>query len=332
MIPCGIIAYISLWLITLFFPIAIGFCLFLYTKTSPYPTIFRDEAEKYFFHPKTKDKKAFPSLYDKWSIHLSVIVPAYNEEERLPPMLDECLDYLENRKKSGLDYEIIIVSDGSKDKTVEVAHRYAEKYNTIRVLPLVKNRGKGGAVRLGMLSARGSALLFADADGATKFEDLTKLDESLKQILGFDYSTNPEKTAASQAIVCGSRAHLEKEEIVKRSIFRIILMYGFHFLVWLFCVRGIRDTQCGFKLLTRSSAISIFQALHIERWAFDVEMLYIAQSLNIPITEVAVNWTEIDGSKIVPFWSWSQMGIDLAMIWLRYRIGAWKIRSHKKNE
>ncbi|KAG5320530.1 ALG5 glucosyltransferase, partial [Acromyrmex heyeri] len=309
--------------------LTILFFIILYVTSERYPKISRDESEKFFFNCQTKIKEAFPSLHDPWSVQLSVIVPAYNEEQRLPPMLDECLEYLEERRKSGLTYEVIVVSDGSTDKTVDVAHRYASKYSTLKVLNLIKNRGKGGAVRLGMLSARGSALLFADADGATKFNDLKKLDENLINVLGFDYINKPEKTASSDAVICGSRAHLEKEETAKRSYFRLFLMHGFHFLVWLLCVRGIRDTQCGFKLLTRKSARTIFEALHVERWAFDVEMLYIAQTLNIPVTEIAVNWTEIEGSKIIPFWSWLQMGRDLFFIWLRYRIGAWKINKPK---
>ncbi|XP_043602372.1 dolichyl-phosphate beta-glucosyltransferase isoform X2 [Bombus pyrosoma] len=298
--------------------------------TKPYPEIWQDEKEKYFLNPKTKKTEAFPSLYEKWSVHLSVIVPAYNEEQRLPVMLDECLEYLENRSKNGCTYEVIIVSDGSSDKTVDIAHQYALKYDNIRVLNLVKNRGKGGAVRLGILSARGSVILFADADGATKFTDLEKLDDSLKNILGFDYIDKPNEVSSSHAIVCGSRAHLEKEETAKRTFFRLLLMHGFHFLVWFWGVRGIRDTQCGFKLITRESARVVFQALHVERWAFDVEMLYIARILNIPIIEIPVNWTEIEGSKIVPFWSWLQMGKDLFFIWYKYRIGAWKIKRSKQ--
>lgn len=311
--------------------ITIVSCLILYITTQPFPKVWRDGKEKIFFNHKTKRDEDFPSLYDDWSVNLSIIVPAYNEEERLPPMLDECLEYLEQLKRSGYTYEIIVVSDGSTDKTVEVAQNYASKYDTIRVLALVKNRGKGGAVRLGMLSARGSALLFADADGATRFADIEKLNDSLRSILGFDYLTKPEKVELSHAVICGSRAHLEEEETAKRSFFRLFLMHGFHFLVWFLCVRGIRDTQCGFKLLTRESARRIFQALHVERWAFDVEMLYIAKCLNIPTTEVAVNWTEIEGSKIVPFWSWLQMGRDLVLIWLRYKIGAWKIADVKQD-
>lgn len=108
-------------------------------------------------------------------------------------------------------------------------------------------------------------------------------------------------------------------------------MHGFHFLVWIFCVKNVHDTQCGFKLLTRKSAELIFTSLHVERWAFDVEMLYIAESLNFPITEIAVEWQEIEGSKIVPFWSWLQMGRDLLLIWLRYKSGAWKIAKLKKS-
>ncbi|XP_034951273.1 dolichyl-phosphate beta-glucosyltransferase [Chelonus insularis] len=320
---------ISVFISVLF--IIITFCTVLYMITSPYPKIVRYEQEKSYLNPKTKEREVFPSIDDKQSLHLSVIIPAYNEEERLQPMLDESLEYLEKRKRSGLTYEIIVVSDGSTDKTVKVAESYAEKYDNIRVLELIKNRGKGGAVRLGMQSARGSVLLFADADGATKFSDFEKLEESLKNVLGCDYLTNPQQVADAHAVICGSRAHLEKEETAKRSIFRLFLMHGFHILVWTLCVRDIRDTQCGFKLLTRQSARVLFQALHVERWAFDVEMLYLAQTLNIPITEIAVNWTEIEGSKIVPFWSWLQMGRDLGLIWLRYRIGAWKIRKLKQS-
>lgn len=145
-----------------------------------------------------------------------------------------------------------------------------------------------------------------------------------------DYIDKPNEVSSSHAIVCGSRAHLEKEETAKRTFFRLLLMHGFHFLVWFWGVRGIRDTQCGFKLITRESARVVFQALHVERWAFDVEMLYIARILNIPIIEIPVNWTEIEGSKIVPFWSWLQMGKDLFFIWYKYRIGAWKIKRSKQ--
>ncbi|XP_070839046.1 dolichyl-phosphate beta-glucosyltransferase [Chaetodon trifascialis] len=286
----------------------------------------RHEKEKSFL-TATGEKELFPSLHDPHSRELSVVIPAYNEELRMPAMLDEAMEYLENRQKQhpSFTYEVIVVDDGSKDKTTEVALQYTRKYGAdkVRVLTLVKNRGKGGAVRMGTMSSRGRVILMADADGATKFSDLDKVEAGLNEL-------NPKPE--NMAISCGSRAHLEKESVAQRSVFRTFLMYGFHFLVWFFCVRGIKDTQCGFKLFTREAALKTFSSLHVERWAFDVELLYIAQCFKIPIAEVAVNWTEIEGSKLIPFWSWLQMGLDLIFIRLRYITGAWKLQSPQKTD
>lgn len=295
-------------------------------STKPYPDLGRYDSEKYFLNEK-QEKCLFPSINDPASVELSVIVPAYNEEERLPMMMDEALEYLEERKKKlkSFTYEVIVVDDGSKDKTTQTAQSYCNKYGSdkIRVLTLAKNRGKGGAIRLGMFSARGRYLLFADADGASKFSDFTKLENEMK---------NMKKDSSNRAVVCGSRAHLEEESIAQRSFFRTILMKGFHFVVWFLCVRGIKDTQCGFKLLTREAAVVLFSNLHVERWAFDVDMLFLAQYFNIPVGEVAINWTEIEGSKMVPVFSWIQMGKDIILIRLRYFLGAWKITEKSKLE
>ncbi|EFA02177.1 dolichyl-phosphate beta-glucosyltransferase [Tribolium castaneum] len=313
----------------------LAFCILLIVTTSQYPVIVRSKKEKEFLDPVTGNTILFPTLDDKPCKKLSVIVPAYNEENRLPPMLEECVDFLESRcKQSNFTYEIIIVSDGSTDGTLKVANEWCKKLGVdkLRVLALETNRGKGGAVRLGMQSARGAVLLFADADGATKFSDLTKLEKCLCDKTGVDYLKNHEDLTGKMAIIVGSRAHLEKESVAKRSFFRTILMYGFHFLVWLFTVKGVKDTQCGFKLFTRDAARLCFDSIHVERWAFDVELLYIAQKLHIPIGEVAVNWTEIEGSKLTPFWSSVQMGKDLGLIWLRYMIGAWKIKQCTKKD
>lgn len=295
-------------------------------STKPYPDLGRYDSEKYFLNEK-QEKCLFPSINDPASVELSVIVPAYNEEERLPMMMNEALEYLEERKKKlkSFTYEVIVVDDGSKDKTTQTAQSYCNKYGSdkIRVLTLAKNRGKGGAIRLGMFSARGRYLLFADADGASKFSDFTKLENEMK---------NMKKDSSNRAVVCGSRAHLEEESIAQRSFFRTILMKGFHFVVWFLCVRGIKDTQCGFKLLSREAAVLLFSNLHVERWAFDVDMLFLAQYFNIPVGEVAINWTEIEGSKMVPVFSWIQMGKDIILIRLRYFLGAWKITEKSKLE
>jgi len=213
-----------------------------------------------------------------------------------------------------------IVDDGSKDSTTKVGLSYVEKYGCekVRVLTLGKNRGKGGAVRCGMLRARGENLLFADADGATTFPDLVKLEEAMESIAKDD-----------QGIVCGSRAHLEDESIAKRTIIRTILMIGFHACVWIFAVKTVKDTQCGFKLLKRKTAAIIFTTLHIERWAFDVEMLKVGEMMNIPLGEVSVRWQEIEGSKLSPLLDAVQMFRDIFLLWLRYAIGAWKLPQKK---
>nr|XP_055100972.1 dolichyl-phosphate beta-glucosyltransferase isoform X2 [Symphalangus syndactylus] len=258
------------------------------------PALHQHEEEKFFLNAKGQ-KETLPSIWDSPTKQLSVIVPSYNEEKRLPVMMDEALSYLEKRQKYGSD--------------------------KVRVITLVKNRGKGGAIRMGIFSSRGEKILMADADGATKFPDVEKLEKGLNDL---------QPWPNQMAIACGSRAHLEKESIAQRSYFRTLLMYGFHFLVWFLCVKGIRDTQCGFKLFTREAASRTFSSLHVERWAFDVELLYIAQFFKIPIAEIAVNWTEIEGSKLVPFWSWLQMGKDLLFIRLRYLTGAWRLEQTRK--
>jgi len=108
--------------------------------------------------------------------------------------------------------------------------------------------------------------LFADADGATTFSDLTKLERCLEEI-----------TKEDEGVVCGSRAHLEQDSIANRTALRTLLMYGFHTCVYVFAVKTLKDTQCGFKLIKRNTARKIFNSLHIERWAFDVEMLKVVQ-------------------------------------------------------
>jgi len=279
--------------------------------------------ENQYKDPATDKRVSFPSLYGPASVYLSVVVPSYNEEERLSIMLDEALEYLHTRKKenSSFTYEILIIDDGSKDKTSQVAMDYCKKHesaDTFRVLTLAKNRGKGGAVKRGMHCARGQYLLMVDADGATKFADLDRLESSLKKA-----------ERDGQGIALGSRAHLQAEAVAKRTLLRTILMYGFHTLVYVLGVHGIKDTQCGFKLFTRKSAQMLFKNLHVERWAFDVELIYLAQQFKIHLTEVAVNWTEIPGSKLTPMAASLQMGKDLFRIRASYILGLWTIdRSH----
>ncbi|KAK6107686.1 Glycosyl transferase 2 family protein [Brugia pahangi] len=328
-------------------PVALT-CLYLLSWITPWPIRTRkDLLEPMFVYaPVNPWNEKFRSLlsYDDSSgeelhcttpdLYLSVIVPAMNEQERLPIMLDECLPYLEGRqtKDDLFTYEIIVVDDGSTDRTADTAYKYTEKYEgKIRILKLEKNLGKGGAVRRGVLCARGSLILFADADGATKFADLQRLEEELLGLTTLDGCVPEIRSDVNwitPAIAIGSRSHMEKKSIATRSLARTFLMIAFHWIVYIFTVRTVRDTQCGFKLFTRGAVSKLFPLLHIERWAFDVELLFLAEQFSIPIREVPVTWHEVDGSKIVPIISWLQMGRDLILIWFRYKTGIWKCSLH----
>jgi dolichyl-phosphate beta-glucosyltransferase len=256
--------------------------------------------------------------------YLSVIIPAMNEEDRLPIMLEECLEYFNKRAEESdeFTFEIIVVDDGSTDDTSKITFSFSKdlKKGELLVLKLPQNVGKGGAIRYGVLCARGEMILFADADGATKFSDFGKLETALR-----DLSSDGEYFECdAPALALGSRAHLEETSKAERSIFRTILMKGFHIIVWIFTVRTVKDTQCGFKMFTRGAAALLFPRMHIERWAFDVELLYLAEKAKMPIAEVAVQWHEVDGSKITPILSWIQMGRDICLIWFRYTFRIWE--------
>jgi len=307
---------IPLW-VPLLVVIVVGVTLFY--RHLPERSVLWYKNENMYIDARTNDKKSFPPPSAEPAVYLSLVVPAYNEEKRMPTMLDETLAYLQQRSAEDpqFTYEIIVVDDGSRDKTTDVALNYAKqhKLDTVRVLKLAKNRGKGGAVRRGMLVARGRYALMVDADGATKFSDLERLEKRLLQA---------EKNGLGVAV--GSRHHLQEksEAVAQRTFLRKTLGATFHMLVT-FCVANVHDTQCGFKLFTRRSAQLLFSNLHIERWAFDVELLYLAQQLSMPIEEVPVNWQEIAGSTLNPVTASIQMAKDIFYIRTLYILGYWKI-------
>ena len=251
-------------------------------------------------------------------------------------MLNPTIDYLQQRQKVNPSFssEIIIVDDGSKDDTVKIVLEYVEKYssNFIRLLKLPYNMGKGGAVQHGMLHARGKYILFADADGASDINCYQLLED---QIVNTIKNTN-----SNYAIAIGSRAHLAEEEAknenkqsspqanINRLPLRVILQKAFHFFMT--NVSGlyeIKDTQCGFKLFTREACCAIFPSQRIQRWCFDVELLYLAKMLNIPIAEIPINWHEVDGSKVDLASASLTMARDLVLIRALYTVGLWNVVS-----
>lgn len=390
-------------------------------------------SQETFYDPASRSggkRTQFPTVFSPPSVSLSVIVPAYNEEQRLGDMLDEALRYLENRaflsssspsssSSPGFSYEIIVVDDGSTDSTVRVAHAYTDRYGAdkVRVLQSRRNGGKGAAVKKGMLVARGRLLLMADADGATRFRDVEQLERKFDEIkavrarggggaaTAFASSSAVEAAARDASskgsvdddgavgVVIGSRRHdalstssplpsrgdAKKDDDLaeltrpmtttttvaaaagsgggsddgdggggarnnddddggrgdnhassaasaRRHWHRKVLGMGFNLVVsWLGGVHGLSDTQCGFKLYARESARTMFLTQHLTRWAFDVELLYVARRMRYPIAEVPVHWTEIPGSKVNVARAIVNMTSDLAAMRVRYLLGVWRV-------
>jgi dolichyl-phosphate beta-glucosyltransferase len=230
-------------------------------------------------------------------MYLSVIIPAYNEEKRLPKTLEEIDKYLRTKT---YDYEILVVNDGSKDKTVEVVESLKPKIKNLKVTGYEKNRGKGYAVRFGMLEAKGDYRLFTDADDSTSIDQVEKIWPCFEK--GFD-------------IVIGSRdvkgAVLSPSQPFLR---KIILGEGFKlYRKIIIGLWGIEDTQCGFKCFTKKAAENIFPKCRIDRFAFDPEILVIAKKLGYKIKEIPVYWKNDPESK-VKFKSVFKMALDLIKI------------------
>jgi len=278
--------------------IAVALCLVWILRDDEKPLTEAELRTETIFQDENGAPQTFPKLVDgtgvaKHELYLSVVIPAYNERERLPGMLDEAIATFESRQKTDpkFTWEIIIVDDGSRDNIQEVTAPYVKKSSSahVRLMQLARNQGKGAAVTKGALVARGALIYMADADLAAKASELTKLEEKIKTVERDEYG-----------IAVGSRAHLQEDEsVAKRKWYRIVLMHAFHALVYFVGgVRNIQDTQCGYKLFTRKAAAAIFSSIHVRRWAFDVEVLRIAQYLKLPVVEVPINWHEVDGSKL----------------------------------
>ncbi|OMJ08593.1 Dolichyl-phosphate beta-glucosyltransferase [Smittium culicis] len=279
------------------------------------------ESENYYISSESKDPKKLAKISDKPTLFLSIVVPAYNEELRLPLLLKDIHEYMKSLKEK-FTYEVIIVNDASKDDTVKIALEFGKQYDMpIKVKTNAINRGKGGSVTQGILSSSGEYILFCDADGATRFSDIDAL------------LTASKKNSIDNLSICvGSRALTQKlETVVNRSPIRSILQYCFHQYVYLLGVRGVKDTQCGFKLFSRSAANIIFTQMHVEGFIFDIEVLLLARYYNIPISEVAVNWTEVEGSKMSIVYDSIHMALDLLAVRLNYLLGIWKISQPTKN-
>jgi dolichyl-phosphate beta-glucosyltransferase len=229
-------------------------------------------------------------------MHLSVVIPAYNEEKRLPKTLKEIDRYL---SKQLYDYEILVVNDGSTDKTTQIVENLKSEIPNLKLIDNKINQGKGAVVKQGMLEAKGDFRIFTDADNSTPIEEIEKMWPYFKE--GYD-------------IVIGSRDLKGAILDPPQPIWRRILGEIFGFLTNLIVgTWGISDTQCGFKCFTKKAAEDIFPRCKISRFAFDPEILIIAKKLGYKIKEIPIYWRNDPDSK-VKFKSMVNMGIDLLRI------------------
>jgi len=217
------------------------------------------------------------------SCDLSVIIPAYNEAKRIGPTLVSFDEFL---AASGLRYEIVVVDDGSSDDTVAVVQLAALRIGTIRCIATSPNRGKGHAVRVGMLAARGAVRVMCDADGSTPATELPKL-------------VNPINLGHAD-IAIGSRYSEGAAVDRKQPFYRRWWSRIANRVVQRTLIPGVVDTQCGFKAFTAEAASEVFELTRIDGWAFDLEALALARRLGFSISEVAVSWSDDPRSRINP--------------------------------
>jgi len=246
---------------------------------------------------------------------LSVIIPAFNEEARLPITLTATREYLLRHLPQ--DSEILVIDDGSSDKTAEITRLFAAKHPDIpiSVLSYGGNRGKGYAVRYGMLHATGDWRLFCDADLATPIEEYAVLVEDMK--------------AKNCEIGIGSRPLRTSHLLVHQPWYREALGRGFNKVVQMLAVPGIQDTQCGFKMFSAKASAEVFHLCKLDRYAFDAEALYVATKLGYAIAETPIRWSHKDGSKVSLIRDGSRMVFDL----LRIRLIHQKLRrAYKKRK
>lgn len=229
---------------------------------------------------------------------LSIVIPAYNESLRLGPTLRRVVDYL---RQKGVAYEVLVVDDGSTDDTSEVARQLEPE--GVRVLRQEVNRGKGAVIKVGVLASRGREVLLVDADLSTPIEDLERLQPRL----------------ADAQVVLGSRAVADSDILQHQPFYREMMGRVFNLIVQLSGVRGLRDTQCGFKLLDGDVARQLFSELQTERFAYDVELVWLARRRGYKVVEVGVRWADSPSSKVNPLTDSARMFWDVMALRWRHR-------------
>jgi dolichyl-phosphate beta-glucosyltransferase len=226
---------------------------------------------------------------------LSIVIPSFNEELRLPVTLADISAYIRASKR---ETEVIVVDDGSTDRTADVANSFRGEIQRLLVIANKKNRGKGYSVRHGMLEARGRIVLFTDADLSAPIDEADKLIAAL----------------ADHDVAIGSRALNRSLISVHQSVFREYAGIIFNFIVRAILRLPFVDTQCGFKAFRRDRCRVIFQQQRIERFGFDPELLYLARHHGLSAAEIPVRWANSPATKVSMFRDSIQMFLDVFII------------------
>ncbi len=251
----------------------------------------------------TTQPSSTPSVSD--APLLSIIIPAYNEEHRLPGSLDAIVEWMESTPYS---VEVIIVENGSSDRTTEIAQGYARQYANIRVIH--SDKGKGAAVRAGIYESRGEYLFMCDSDLSMPISEVEKF--LPPQLDGYDVAIGSREAPGAQRF--------------NEPAYRHFMGRVFNFIVRILAVPGFSDTQAGFKMFKRQAALDIFPYQTITGWTFDVEALYIAQKQGKRIVEVPINWYFDDDSRVDPLRDTWRMFWDVVTIRLNDRRGLYDPR------
>lgn len=230
------------------------------------------------------------------NISYSIVIPAYNEGQRLGATLEKVLGYV---RAQGWNAEVIVVNDGSLDNTAELVRECAKKNSALRLIENPGNRGKGYAVRNGMLNAWGDVVVFSDADLSSPIEEMPKLLEAL---------------ATGADIAIGSRWLRAELQTRRQPLQRQLLGRVFNVLLRIILGLRFKDTQCGFKAFTRRSVQTILPRQRIERWGFDPEILFLARKLGFRVEEVPVLWGHSGDTRIHPLLDGARMCQEMVRV------------------
>jgi dolichyl-phosphate beta-glucosyltransferase len=213
----------------------------------------------------------------------SIVIPAYNESERIVSSLDKILAYITEQNWTA---EVIVVNDGSKDNTADIVRGYMRQHQNVKLLENPGNKGKGYSVRHGMMEGRGDILLLTDADLSSPIHEAEKLFSAIEN--------------GGADIAIGSRWLQRETQTVRQPFYRQVSGRVFNMLLRVVLGLKEKDTQCGFKAFTRKAAMAIFPPQRIERWGFDPEILFLANKFGFKTVEIPVEWANDDRSKINP--------------------------------